>query len=113
MSMTPNDLFSVIQDAWSEETTSQRRPDLPSFGQGAATALVIHDLFGGEIVKTESPSGWHFYNIIEGERYDLTQGQFPEPLGYSDDPSSRAEALAGAQERRYVALKARLKDLTG
>ncbi len=111
--MTPNDLLSVIQDAWSEESSPQWRPDIPSLGQGAVTALVVQDLFGGEIVKTESPGGWHFYNIVEGERYDLAQDQFVEPLGYSDDPSNRAEALASAQERCYRALKSRLKDMIG
>ena len=111
--MTPNDLFSVIQDAWSEETSPHWRPDNPPFGQGAVTALVVHDLFGGDIVKAEAPSGWHFYNVVEGERYDLTRDQFLEPLGYSDDPSSREEALSSAGEACYRAMKARLKDMIG
>ncbi|HZP99087.1 MAG TPA: hypothetical protein VFB13_06095 [Reyranella sp.] len=111
--MTPNDLLSVIQDAWSEQTSPHWRPDMPCFGQGAVTALVIHDMFGGEIVKTEAPSGWHFYNLVEGERYDLTQDQFLEPLGYSDDPSNREEAMNAAREPCYRAMKARLKDMIG
>ncbi len=111
--MTPNDLLSVIQDSWSEKTSPHWRPDNPPFGQGAVTALVVNDLFAGEIVKTEAPGGWHFYNIVDGERYDLTKDQFLEPLGYSDDPSSREEALASAGEDCYRAMKACLQDLIG
>lgn len=111
--MTPNDLKTVIEDAWSEETCAQWQPDNPAFGQGNVTALVVHDIFGGEIVKTEAPIGWHFYNIVDGLRYDLASGQFLEPLGYSDDPSSREEALAGIEEKYYLALKAKLKEVLG
>jgi hypothetical protein len=111
--MTPNDLVSVIQDCWSIETSPLWQPDVPSLGQGAVTALVVHDLFGGEIVKTEAPGGWHFYNIVDGERYDLAKDQFAEPLGYSDDPSSREEALAVIEETHYLAMKARLRESVG
>ncbi len=111
--MTPNDLLPVIQDLWSEETCAEWQPDLPCFGQGAVTALAIHDLCGGQIVKTECPSGWHYYNIVEGERYDLTKDQFTEELGYSDDPVERDEAMAAAGEKHYLAMKAKLKDMIG
>ena len=111
--MNPHDLASVIQDLWSIETSPHWTADNPSCGQGNVTALVVHDLFGGEIVKTEAPFGWHFYNLIEGERYDLAAGQFAEPLGYSDDFSSRDEALAGTEEKYYLALKAKLRAIMG
>lgn len=36
-------------------------------------SLLIYDIFGGEILKTHSKSGWHFYNRIDGERVDFTK----------------------------------------
>jgi hypothetical protein len=111
--MTPNDLQGIFEELWCAETSPQWQPHNPPFGQAAVTALAIQDMFGGEIVKTEAPSGWHFYNLIEGARYDLTKAQFVIGLGYSDDASSREEAMAVAGEACYRALKARLKDMMG
>ena len=58
------------------------------------TALVVHDRFGGEILKTDVNGAWHFYNRIDGKRVDFTgMSQFDSPIGYDDVPSSRDEAL--------------------
>jgi hypothetical protein len=113
MTMTPNDLQGIFEEVWSEETSPHWQPHNPAYGQGAVTALAIQDLFGGEIVKTEAPSGWHYYNLIDGLRYDLAKEQFLDPLGYSDDESSREEAMGVAGEACYLALKARLKEMIG
>jgi len=32
---------------------------------------LIHNIFGGESLKTHKKKGWHFYNRIEGERIDF------------------------------------------
>ena len=34
--------------------------------QTSLISLLIHDIFGGEILKTHKNKGWHFYNRIEG-----------------------------------------------
>jgi hypothetical protein len=46
--------------------------------------LVVHDILGGEIRKTKLSDGWHFYNFINKERYDLTASQFKEVISYKD-----------------------------
>lgn len=58
--------------------------DNPARGQCNVTALVVHDMFGGEILKAEAPDGWHFYNRIEGQRRDLTASQFEQPIFHAD-----------------------------
>jgi len=45
-------------------------------GQDTLISLLIHDIFGGEILKTHTDKVWHFYNRINGERIDFT-GQKP------------------------------------
>jgi hypothetical protein len=35
-------------------------------------SLVIHDIFGGEILKTRNKKGWHFYNRVDGLRFDFS-----------------------------------------
>jgi hypothetical protein len=40
-------------------------------GQDGLISLLIHDVFGGEILKTHTKKNWHFYNRVEGERVDF------------------------------------------
>lgn len=47
-------------------------PENPPEGQDTVISLLIHDVFGGEILKTHKKKGWHFYNRIDGERVDFS-----------------------------------------
>ncbi|WP_243521608.1 hypothetical protein [Bacillus pseudomycoides] len=95
----------ILMQSWSIETSSKWTLENPAKGQCGVTALVIHDLFGGEIKKTQVGEGWHFYNVINGKRYDFTATQFFEEIAYMDIPSNKEEAFADTNERQYHALK--------
>lgn len=97
-----------LRRAWSAETSGKWRADAPALGQCSATALLLHDRFGAELLSTPTPWGPHFYNRLGGERLDLTAEQFaalgaPVPA-YLDRPASREEAMADTTPRRYAAL---------
>jgi hypothetical protein len=109
----PSALLPILRGAWSLETSSQWLAGNPACGQCNVTALVVHDLFGGDILKTEAPGGWHFYNRVDGRRHDLTASQFDRPIPYADIVSDRDEALAGTEDERYRALKRRIAHLMG
>jgi hypothetical protein len=47
------------------------------------------------------PSTTHFYNLIDGVKWDLTVGQFPEPTPYDDTLASREQALADMKQARH------------
>lgn len=98
-----------IRDAlfksWSIHSSSKWTPDNPARGQCSVTALVVNDLLGGEILKTRLPEGWHFYNRIDGKRYDFTESQFDGPIDYMDIPSNRQEALSDTSTSQYEQLK--------
>jgi hypothetical protein len=47
----------------------------PINGQDTIISLLVHDIFGGEILKTHLKKGWHFYNRIEGERIDFSKSE--------------------------------------
>lgn len=111
MTADADQLLPVLRKSWSAETSGKWLPDNPALGQCNVTSLVIQDLFGGEILKTEAPGGWHFYTRIHGERYDLTASQFAAPIPYADIASSRDGALAGTRAERYSALKSRVDEL--
>jgi hypothetical protein len=62
------------------------------YRQNNLIPLVIHDIFGGEILKTSNEKGWHYYNRIDGERLDFTEpdnsyreNQFEDLLSSPDE----------------------------
>ncbi|MBW7962103.1 hypothetical protein [Bradyrhizobium sp. BR 10261] len=106
MNFDPDDVQRALRKAWSLATASQWTVDNPAAGQCNVTSLLIHDLFGGELLKTPLPAGDHFYNRIGGHRYDFTASQFDQPITYMDLPASRAEAEQGATSGQLAALSA-------
>lgn len=95
----------ALEQSWSDKTSVCYNPKIAprSYGQCAPTAVVIFEKFGGEVLRTEVQKHdgtfiRHFYNRIEGRRYDFTVDQFNIPtywckVIYKDIPSSVAEAL--------------------
>jgi hypothetical protein len=104
----PLALYHRLKRAWSTETGAKWRDDNPACGQCSVTALVVQDLLGGEILKTDVAGAWHFYNRIDGRRWDLTVSQFETPIGYDDLPSNRSEAFNDTSSESYEALNRRL-----
>ena len=63
-------------------------------GQDSLISLMIHDVFGGEILKTHKKNNWHFYNRIDGERVDFTRSKMGKSIkvsGFEDIPSTPDE----------------------
>jgi hypothetical protein len=99
-------IAAALSNSWSPKTSGQWLASNPARGQCNVTALLINELFGGEILKTPLAEGDHFYNRIDGKRIDLTESQFAAPVNYLDIASDRSEALAGTSASKYAALKA-------
>jgi hypothetical protein len=102
--LTPEELAPLLASAWSAKTSSRWRADNPALGQCSVTALVVHRLCGGEILKTDTEDGPHFYNRIEGLRHDFTGSQFADLPAYSDFPSDVDEAMAETSAEQFAAL---------
>jgi hypothetical protein len=66
----------TVQKALRRTRVMEVNPDLlkekPVKIEDSVVSLLIYDIFGGEILKTNKKKGWHFYNRIEGERLDFT-----------------------------------------
>ena len=97
-----------LTKAWSRETSSLWSLDNPASGQCGVTSLVVQDVFGGQILKTPLQQGLHFYNLIDGHRFDFTSDQFADPIDYQDLPSDREEAMSETNSGQYRALCGRL-----
>ncbi|PGX91155.1 hypothetical protein COE15_25495 [Bacillus cereus] len=98
-------IMNALSKSWSLESSSKWSKDNPAKGQCGVTTLVVNDILGGELKKTKLPDGWHFYNIINEKRYDLTASQFGEDILYMDIPSNREEAYKDTNEKQYNYLK--------
>jgi hypothetical protein len=109
----------VLERSWSKKTSYCYNIDIapPSYGQCAQTAIVIWEIFGGEILKTDDvpmASGRHFYNRIDGVRCDFTADQFDIPeyshrLEYKDIPSNIDEAATEASSSQIDELREAFK----
>jgi hypothetical protein len=119
------DLEAAVRAAWALDTCDPVDADdwsdaNPSRGQCGSTALVIHDLLGGELLIAEvlrgdgSRQGVHYWNFLpDGTALDLTREQFaddeaiqeprvlPRPPGR---PRRCAEQYLTLRSRVFVAL---------
>jgi hypothetical protein len=84
MRFDPEQVARALRKSWSPASARQWTAENPAAGQCNVTALLVYELFGGELLKTSLPEGDHFYNRIGGRRYDFTDSQFTQPMTYSD-----------------------------
>lgn len=109
---TPLALYRAILRVWSGDTSSPTdawSASNPAQNHCSVTALIVNDYFGGDILMTKTAGGTHFYNLIDGKKWDLTVSQFAEPVPYDDTPSTRDAALADSSQQKYALLLSRLK----
>lgn len=105
-------LVNKIKNNWCQETAhpayaSRWSKDNPSAGQCLVTALLIQDELGGDIYDCKVGRSRHFYNVVNGEKIDLTFDQFPAGSECKDDRiRDRKSLLSNADTRqRYELLK--------
>ncbi len=123
------ELAPRLRRAWTAETSllpDSWTPDRPAFGQSAATACVLQDLLGGEILESRlvMADGFaysHYANIVDGLVIDLAQSETERaadvkaaPGDHAGYASMRAYVLAQpGVERSYAALTRRIGPLPG
>ncbi|NJO65112.1 MAG: hypothetical protein HC836_45485 [Richelia sp. RM2_1_2] len=87
-------------------------PELPQLGHCAVASLIVHDLFGGKILRNDE--NYHFWNELpDGKQVDLTIKQFDEipegTLMIADAEVDRQELLDNPDTAmRYEILKSRI-----
>jgi len=109
---TPIELYRVLKDAWSAQTASPSTgwtADVPAKNHCSVTSLIVQDYFGGDIVSTKTNGGTHFYNLIDGTKWDLTVSQFAEPIPFDDRAATRETAMQDTTLEKYEALADRVR----
>jgi len=77
----------------------------PAEGKDGLVSLLIHDIFGGEILKTKKKRRWYFYNRIDGKRLDFTRKELIKSSGdysFDDIPSSSSETCCYVENEEYL-----------
>jgi hypothetical protein len=80
-------LETAIRASWGLDTcdptdASAWTPENPALGQCAVTALVVNDMFGGDLLEAEvhfpdgTRQGFHYWNRLPRFDLDLTREQF-------------------------------------
>jgi hypothetical protein len=89
-----NVVHEALKQIWANYDSTVSTSGKPHDSLNVITSLLIHDIFGGEILKTQKKEGWHFYNLIDGERIDFTISETDKPpvnTSYEDISSSPDE----------------------
>ena len=101
--------------AWTQETAHPSynwSPNNPAAGQCAVTALVVQDLYGGDILACKVGKISHFINSIDGRIVDYTEQQFGDKkINYTNVHIRERKSLLKNQDvrKRYLILKANLQ----
>lgn len=92
----------LYQRKWSVEN--------PSVGHCAIASLVLHEMFGGSILKTKVGHSTHYYNVIDNVILDSTSAQFNAPIPYDRGVLCDSKKMLKVQDtkERYEVLKKRL-----
>lgn len=108
-----------LERHWSVDTSfspDKWTPNRPSVGQCAVTSMIVHDRFGGEMLRSVNEGVMHYWNRIDGVDVDLTRDQFDtwaptQEIAIVDreDVSASGPTLADRHRRLAAALEARLR----
>ena len=87
-------VYEALKRSELPESNRRLTPPQHTSGQDSLISLMIHNIFGGEILKTHMKKSWHFYNRIDGERVDFTGSESLKSAGvtgFEDIPSTPDE----------------------
>ncbi len=87
-----------------EALMKSRTQKIPAIEQDSLISHLIHDVFGGEILKTPRKRGWHFYNRVDGLRIDFTRSELSKSSNeklFEDIPATPEETSLYFEKEQY------------
>ena len=97
----------ALKRSWSFNNNRGQMANNLADGQDKLTSLLVYDIFGGEILKTQMKKGWHFHNRIDGESIDFTELETEKSSKdkvWMDQPSSPDEIYNYIVDEDYSSL---------
>jgi hypothetical protein len=103
-------LEKALRASWDENTCARGwkrkwTKERPSEGQCAVSSLIVHDYFGGKLVRNATVR--HVWNILPGgKKCDLTRDQYPQQLLIEEDEIlDRHKMIYGYRGKRMKVLE--------
>ena len=100
-------LKEVMKSTLALDTGKRRSHKKPAAYEDRVISMLIHDIFGGEILKTHLRNEWHFYNRINGERIDLSgepKRKSDNDIKFEDIPATPDETFDYFDKNDYSTL---------
>jgi hypothetical protein len=97
-------VHEALKQSLATDSYSNLEPKMKSESEDSLISLLIHDVFGGEILKTRSKKYWHFYNRIDGERVDFSGSDSKKSSGnniFEDIPATTDETCSYVDQADY------------
>jgi hypothetical protein len=97
-------VYEALKHSLTQESNRMLAIGNETKGQDSSISLLIHDVFGGEILKTHKKRNWHYYNRIDGERIDFTGSLAKSGVvvtEFEDIPADPKETAAYVDETDY------------
>jgi hypothetical protein len=97
-------VYEALKKSMALESSRRSSPVIQPGVQDSFVSLLIHDVFGGEILKTHGKKDWHFYNRIDGERIDFSGSELQksaEDNKFEDIPSTPDETHSYVDQTDY------------
>src|SRR5664279_829570 len=98
-------VYEALKKSLSSDSERKSGSKIGTSGQDGLISLLIHDVFGGDILKTHTKKYWHFYNRIEGERVDFTgakANKIDDFSKFEDIPSTPDETYSYIDQADYT-----------
>ena len=116
---SPQMLYDLLSKCWKKDTCAPRlqkdwRASNKTLGQCSITAFLVQDIFGGLVYGIKLNDGnYHCFNVVNGDKFDLTSEQFEEELDYNNATLQERAVHFNKAEKydRYLLLRDRLKKL--
>jgi len=97
-------VYEALKKSLTINPDKKMHSGISSQGQDTLISLLIHDIFGAEILKTHTKKDWHFYNRIDGEVVDFTIAGAKKSVdkpGFENIPSTPDETLDYVDQNDY------------
>ena len=117
---TLGELFLVLLSCWSKETADPTQNEEwnranVTVGQSDVSSVLVFDMFGGSIHKTEVNERPHYFNKVNGNVIDITREQYEIakiPVSYEENEEISRSDLAADEKRveRYQLLLKRISE---
>ncbi|MGB8358142.1 MAG: hypothetical protein WCD55_05960 [Bacteroidales bacterium] len=97
--------WTFVREALKRTMTSGAKPDLgsdiASESRDIEISILINDIFGGKILKTQNNKGRHFYNRINGKRIDIGAEEIYSVSDATDIANSSASRSETAHYKKH------------